>query len=134
MKTPLILSILLATGACQTVPVGGDGGALAGNWGGDHVGLTLDTTHGALEYDCASGEIAGPVVPDRAGRFVASGVHIPGHGGPDRIDYVPPRKRATYAGQVTGDRMVLTVRVEDGVLIGPLTLVRGAEPRVFRCL
>ena len=114
MKTPLILSILLATGACQTAPYGGDGGA--------------------LEYDCASGEIAGPVVPDRAGRFVASGVHIPGHGGPDRIDYVPPRKRATYAGQVTGDRMVLTVRVEDGVLIGPLTLVRGAEPRVYRCL
>lgn len=135
MTRPIVLLVLLAATACQAVPAGSSPGMpLAGNWGGNHVGLTLNPTGGMLEYDCASGEIAGPVLPDRSGRFEATGFHTPGHGGPDRIDYVPPRKRATYSGQVSGDSMTLEVRVEGGVLIGPLTLRRGAEPMVFRCL
>lgn len=135
MKRAYALIAMLAATGCQAMPLGwAPGMPLGGNWGGTHVGLALDATGGRLDYDCASGEILGPVQPDRAGRFVAQGFHTPGQGGPVRVDYVPPRRPATYSGQVSGDSMSLTVRVADGALIGPMTLRRGAQPMLYRCL
>ncbi len=108
--------------------------ALSGRWGGDHIGLSFDAAGGRIDYDCATGFIAGPVEPDTAGRFVATGSHTPGHGGPDRIGQVDPSFPARYTGQMRGDVLTLTVRVENGVVIGPATLRRGAEPMLTRCL
>ncbi len=45
-----------------------------------------------------------------------------------------PTYRTRFAGTVSGDRMMLTGRVENGVLLGPFTLRHGAEPGIFRCL
>ena len=125
------LSLLL--GGCQSAAA--PAGPITGAWGGQHVGLVLDGAGGRLEYDCAAGAITGPIRPDSAGRFRGEGTHTPGQGGPDRIDYVPPKLPAVYEGIVAGDRMTLRVRtVPSGQELGPFTLRRGAEPTLLKCL
>ena len=118
--------------ACTTAQPAGV--AVTGQWGGPHVGLTLTETGGELVYDCASGRIAEPLVPDAGGRFAASGSHAPGHGGPDVVGQVPTTYPTRFNGAVRGDRMTLTGRVDNGVLLGPFDLRRGAEAGIFRCL
>ena len=130
MRRPAVLA-LLALAACASVPTAGV--PLTGDWGGTHVGLKLTERGGALEYDCAAGRI-GPVVPGRDGGFEADGTHTPDWGGPARSGEMLPTYSARYSGRVRGDRMTLSVAVENGVTIGPLALRRGAEPIIFRCL
>ena len=128
-RTPLLILPLLAACASVLPP----GAPVTGSWGGTHVGLTLDVAGGRLEYDCAAGTI-GPLVLGDDGRFVAEGTHTPGKGGPDVAGEVQPSYRTRFTGMVRGDRMTLQGRVENGVLLGPFELRRGAEPVIFRCL
>jgi hypothetical protein len=130
MRALLVFVSLL--GACATtVPEG----PVIGSWGGEHVGLTLDGASGRLEYDCAAGTIAGPLIPARDGSFAATGTHTPGQGGPDRIDYAPPSYPARYTGTVDRETMTLRVSVPSRDLtLGPFRLRRDAEPRILRCL
>jgi hypothetical protein len=126
---------LLAAGCLAgAVPADEGGRIVLGSWGGTHVGLELGPAGGTLDYDCASGTIEGPLRTDRRGRFSAAGFHVPGTGGPERVGHVPPRLSATYTGRVEGDRMTLRVRVVPTGVEIPLTLRRGAEPVIFRCL
>jgi len=106
---------------------------MTGQWGGTHIGLTLDTSGGRIEYDCAAGTIEA-IVPDSSGRFSAAGTHTPGHGGPVREGEVMPTYKASFTGTVRGERMSLQGRVENGVELGPFELRLGAEPGIFRCL
>jgi len=123
--------IILAT-ACATQPITEDP---AGAWGGDHIALSVTDTGATLEYDCAAGRIDGAVTPDANGRFQASGTHDIGHGGPVRQDEVPDRHPASYEGRVSGDSMALTVTLTDmGTQVGTFRLMRGATPRIVRCL
>lgn len=118
---------------CATPQVGSQ--PLTGDWGGAHVGLTLGGGGGQLDYDCAAGIIAGPLMVDAAGRFRATGTHTPGTGGPVRQAHFPPAYPATYHGNVRGDRMTLSVSVPSrGFVIGPYELRRGADPNLMRCL
>jgi hypothetical protein len=133
------IGAVILVSSCQAAvapPLPGPGPyPVTGAWGGVHVSLVLQESGGMLEYDCASGEIDGPLRTDSAGRFSAVGYHTPGQGGPEREGYVPPRQPATYSGRVQGDVMTLLVSIPStGVQIGPLTLRRGAEPTIFRCL
>ena len=132
MRAPLLLLAAAALAACVSVPA--PGVPLTGEWGGTHVGLTLSETSGRLDYDCAAGTIDEPLVPRRDGTFEADGMHTPGWGGPERSGEVRPSYRTRYWGAVGRDRMTLQARVENGVALGPFTLVRGAEPVIFRCL
>jgi hypothetical protein len=123
---------LAALAACASVPPAGI--PLTGEWGGTHVGLRLSETGGVLDYDCAAGTLDGPLLPGADGTFEAHGRHTPGTGGPERVGEVRPSYRANYRGAVRGDRMTLRGEMENGVILGPFTLVRGAEPVIFRCL
>jgi len=108
---------------------------LSGNWGGQHVGLTLDASGGKLEYDCAAGVIYGPVILDPLGEFHEKGTHTPGTGGPVRQDEVPQALPALYHGSVRGERMTLRVIVpSNGTVIGPFELILGSAPILMRCL
>ena len=108
---------------------------LSGIWGGRHVGLTFDAAGGKLEYDCAAGEMYGPVIVNELGEFHEKGTHSPGTGGPVRQNEVPPALPALYHGSVKGDRMTLRVIVpSNGSVIGPLELMLGATPVLTRCL
>ena len=109
------------------------GVAITGSWGGTHAGLTLTETGGTISYDCAHGGLSAPVVPDGAGAFDVTGVHVPEHGGPVRVGEIPDSLPARYVGQVNRDRMTLRVLVGADTL-GPFALQRGAAPQLFRCL
>jgi hypothetical protein len=125
-----LLATSLLAGCASLAPAGTP---LTGSWGGTHVGLALDATGGRLEYDCAAGTV-GPIVPGPNGVFQVRGTHTPAAGGPDRVGEVRPTFHADFVGRVRGDRMSLTGTIENGVMLGPFELRRGAEPIIFRCL
>jgi hypothetical protein len=108
---------------------------ILGDWGGDHAGLVAMADSGTMEYDCAAGRITEPLRPGSDGRFVATGTHTPGHGGPVRIDEVLPRRPARYSGRIDGDLLELTVVMTDSnVTVGTFQMTRDRSPNVFKCL
>ena len=126
----LCASLLCACARLSSAPVP----LLPGEWGGSHVGLSLTSTGGTLEYDCAAGTMAVPVTVHPDGTFTAEGTHTPGWGGPEIQGQVMPTYRVRYSGKIRGDVMSLQGRVENGVLLGPFELRRGAEAIIFRCV
>jgi hypothetical protein len=126
------VAALLGLASCARVPTGP---LPPGEWGGQHIGLTVLDRGATVEYDCASGTIDEPLHIDSRGGFLAVGTHTRGHGGPARIDEVPDRHPARYAGYTDGRTMTLTVTLSDsGELLGTFKLVRGTSPAVFKCL
>ena len=89
---------------------------------------------GTIEYDCASGTIDTPVIPAPDGSFAATGTHRTGQGGPIRVGQIFTSDQATYAGKIEKDHMTLSVRLEDGTMIGPFSLDRGDPGQLTRCL
>lgn len=126
---PMLVAPMLA--ACASLP---PSEPVIGQWGGPHIGLTLTEAGGSIEYDCAAGRLTEPLVTGPRGRFDLAGLHTPGHGGPAIEGQVMPTYRVRFSGRVRGDRMNLTGRLENGVLLGPFELRRDAEPGIFRCL
>jgi len=108
---------------------------VVGPWGGQHLAMVLTATGGTMEYDCAAGTISNDwtVTPD--GLFAATGEHMPGHGGPGRIDEDTVRRPARYQGTIRGRTMTLTVVLTDSAtVLGVFSLTRGQTGSVFRCL
>ena len=85
--------------------------ALTGDWGGEHVSLTLSPS----------------------GAFSVPGKHVPEHGGPVRMGEPPGSQAALYQGTVSGDRLQLRV-TSNGAEVGSYQLRRGASAQLFRCL
>ena len=127
----LLLFLPLAAARCtSTVP-----DTLEGAWGGQHIGMVVTATGAEIEYDCASGRITQPLLPDGDGDFVASGEHVNGHGGPIHQDEVPDRHPARYVGRVRGSEMTLRVELTDTArVVGTFELELGGNPNVFKCL
>lgn len=122
----VLLSTVVFLGACAAfrplaTPV-------TGEWAGKHVQLKMTESGGTLAYDCAAGTIVGPLRRDADGRFWATGLHTPAHGGPEVEGQAPPTYRVRYAGQVRGKRMRLHGRVGNGEVLGPFSLRLDAEP------
>lgn len=127
-----VLLLLLAGSACLDPEIPD---LVTGEWGGDHLGMIASSTGATLEYDCAMGKILEPIRPDGAGRFVATGEHYPGHGGPIRIDEEQVRRPASYLGTVRGKSLTLTVTLTDSSqVLGSYVLIRGGSPHVLKCL
>ena len=107
--------------------------ALSGSWGGPHVGLVLGKSGGQIDYDCAAGTI-GPIIPRIDGTFELQDLIRPQQEGRTEWGQVRPTYRTHFTGRVRGGGMTLTGNVENGVLLGPFELRRGADPIIFRCL
>ena len=118
--------------ACAAVPAAGL--PVTGAWGGEHVRLSLTSAGGTLEYDCAMGTMIGRLMTIRNGTFIAKGTHTPSRGGPQIHGQVLPSYRVRYSGSVRGNTMSLQGRVENGVVLGPFSLRRGAGSNLVRCL
>jgi hypothetical protein len=104
----------------------------AGVWGGQHINIKVGTKSAAIEYDCASGVIDGPLVVDSNGNFKLRGTHRMERGGPVRADDQPRKIPATYTGSIKGNTMTLTLKIADSDE-ETFTLEKGKEGELFRC-
>jgi hypothetical protein len=111
------------------------GPEMVGEWGGEHISLSVSLNRSTLEYDCAHGTIEGTIEPDRSGDFEVTGIHVREHGGPIQQDEVPDEHPARYVGWTNGEWMTLTVILTDtGLEIGTYRLRLGEQAQLFKCL
>ncbi len=104
-----------------------------GLWGGRGISLQVDERGARVEYDCAHGEITGPLSLNDRGEFEAAGKYVPETPGPTRVG-AEYEHMARYAGRVQGDRMTLTVTLADTQeKIGTFTLEHGRGPALVKC-
>ena len=107
----------------------------SGLWGGDHIRINVSANSAMIEYDCAQGTIAGPLLLDTKGHFTLRGTHLREHGGPIRSDETRNGRPAIYTGSIKGGRMALTVKLKDtNETMGTFSLTHGVEGRVFKCM
>ncbi len=105
-----------------------------GQWGGDRTNLTLDAKGGRIEADCGDGWITGPLVTDKAGRFVARGLFVANAGGPERMGGPDRRKPATFKGKFSGQSLSLIIDAPNLPKPRTLNLVKDMQVKLFRCL
>ena len=105
-----------------------------GDWGGPHIRLAVGDSSATIEYDCAHGQIDGPLVTDSRGRFSLKGTHSPEHPGPIRDNEQSAGQSASYTGWTDGKKMTLTVTLAGRKeTIGTFNLTLGGGGRVFKC-
>lgn len=105
-----------------------------GEWGAPHISIEVSANSATIQYDCAHGEIKGPLVIDSRGRFNLKGTHTPESPGPIRVNRAPATEPARYTGWTDGKRMTLTISLIDRKeTVGTFELTLGGVGRVFRC-
>lgn len=120
----LFISVAAKTQNMQRIPTG--------VWGGQHINIEVGEKSAAIEYDCASGVINGPLIVDANGNFKLRGTHRIERGGPIRADDDSKGHPATYTGSIKGDTMTLTLKVGDGDA-ETFTLEKGKEGELVKC-
>lgn len=106
---------------------------VVGDWGGEHVRLSVREERASVDFDCAYGTIEQRIALDQDGRFDIEGDFVREHGGPVRKDEVEEHQRVRYEGSVEERAMTLTVVFADGQSMGPFQLAQGSVGRVVKC-
>lgn len=131
------VTVLLVAMACYAndPELYGPGDKLTvGTWGADNAGVIVSDTTAHVHVACTFGDFPMPVTLDSEGRFTVTGTYVlrayPVFVGP----YLP----AEYSGRVLGNRLTLSVAVNDTVekkmvSVGPVTVTLGREPRMGPC-
>jgi len=103
-----------------------------GVWGGQHISMKVGAKSATIEYDCAHGMIDGPLAVDAGGHFNLRGTHRTERGGPTRADESSKGQPATYTGSIEGNKMTLTLKLDD---LEPetFTLEKGKEGKLVKC-
>ena len=113
---------------------GGKGERIApGPWGGMHIAITVREKDAHIEMDCAHGTIDGVITPDKDGRFEVAGRYVRERPGPVRRDDDTSGRPARYRGEKSGDKLTLTIVLEDETTVGPFELTREGRARVMKC-
>jgi hypothetical protein len=110
-------------------------GRLTGSWGGQGIAMEIEGSGANLNFDCATGSISEPMVPDSNGKFEVKGTVTRERGGPIRADETPDKAPASYSGVVEGNTLKLTITLDKNKEeMGTFTLTRGQAARIRRCL
>lgn len=130
-----VLLFLLALAACASNPSGASrlDRVPNGEWGGEHVRMSVGDAGGTIEFDCAHGTLDEPLVLDATGHFDVKGSLV-GEGGPIRKDDTGNAQPARYRGETDGQHMSLEVMLEGGESGGTFSLARGGRARLVKCL
>ena len=104
-----------------------------GEWGGTHISMDVGEHSATIEYDCATGEINGPLKVDDEGKFQLPGTFTPERGGPVRAGETPQSQPATYSGTINGNTMTLILKVSGVDETETFTLERGKPGRLVKC-
>lgn len=108
---------------------------IKGSWGGTDIALEVTAEGVDITFSCAHGHIDDAIAADSHGSFSVKGTYVREHGGPIRSDETVNARSATYKGNITGEKMTLTVTFADGTEdIGPFNLEHGKEARLHRCM
>ena len=105
----------------------------SGIWGGTHVNLEVSDGESSLEFDCARGSIAEPIILDSDGHFEVHGSYTREGPGPVRQEG-GNNQRATYSGIVKDATMTLSIQLDgssDELL--KVTLTQGQQGRLRKC-
>jgi len=103
-----------------------------GEWGGEHVRLTVADAGGKIEFDCAHGSLVGPLTLDGAGRFDVEG-SLAAEGGPVMKDEAANARPARYRGETDGKSMSLEVTLDSGESAGTFSLARNGRAKLVKC-
>src|SRR6185295_7027460 len=105
----------------------------SGQWGGQHLAMTVAPSGAEVEFDCGKATVTGAIDTDRDGAFTATGVFLQERPGPTRVGG-PPQRPMRLSGAVKGNdmqvRIVLTDRDEE---VGTFTLTFGTAARLTKC-
>ncbi|HKV32914.1 MAG TPA: hypothetical protein VJP89_01195 [Pyrinomonadaceae bacterium] len=104
-----------------------------GEWGGTHINMNVGEQLAKLEFDCAHGEISGPLSVDGEGKFKLPGTFTPERGGPVRADEAARARPAIYSGTIKGNTMTLTMKIEGSDETESFTLEKGKAGELFKC-
>src|SRR4249920_342380 len=102
------LSPLLVIAACAANPSAASRleRVPTGDWGGQHVRLTVTDSGATVEFDCAHGSLEEPLMLDANGRFGVKG-RLVGEGGPVPKDEPAVGQPVRYRGESDGQSMSL---------------------------
>ena len=103
-----------------------------GDWGGQHVLLTVGDAGSTIQYDCAHGTFDDPLLLDAGGHFDVKG-HLVAEGGPIRKDEPARARSVRYRGETDGQQMRLQLTLDGGEDGGTFSLTKGAPARLVKC-
>jgi hypothetical protein len=102
-----------------------------GGWGGEHVGLFVESTSVSFLFDCAGGSVSQPIPLAADGSFDVTGTYSNG-GNAFGVDHTPHATR--YFGRVTGTHISFTRILLDGSLPdATFTADFGVPPGIVAC-
>ena len=104
-----------------------------GEWGGDHISMNVGEGSAKIEYDCAHGEIQGPLVVDEAGKFQLRGTFTMERGGPVRQGESERTQAASYSGEIKGNTMTLILKISEPEDAETFTLEKGKAGKLVKC-
>jgi len=107
---------------------------ISGLWGGQGISMEATDSGATLDFDCASGTITEPILPDSAGKFSVKGRFARQRPGPTREDENNDGQPASYSGVVNGENLTLTITLaKNSEKVGDFTLAHGKTGRIRRC-
>jgi hypothetical protein len=125
----------VALSACPgNDPISPDGNLLLGTWGGENVSLMVEEDVAHVHVGCTNGDFPAPLAVDANGRVNVSGSYVV-RAYPIQVG---PSLPAQLAGVISGRQLTFTVAVNDTVenklvVLGPVTVTLGREPRMGPC-
>lgn len=145
---PLVAAMLLQGGSCNESKMNQNSGnmnqkqasststpqrKISGLWGGQGISMEVTDSGATLDFDCASGTINEPIVPDSSGKFSAKGRFARQRPGPTR-EGEDESQPAIYSGTLDGENLNLTITLaKDSEKVGNFTLAHGKMGRIRRC-
>lgn len=105
-----------------------------GTWGGENAGVIVGDSVTHVHVGCTFGDFKGVAPLDSEGRFNVAGSYVL-RAFPVQVG---PTLPAQFAGFISGNRLTLTVAVNDTVekkvvVLGPVTVTYGRDPRMGPC-
>jgi hypothetical protein len=125
---------LLVLGSLACLAASGADRRLAlGEWGGEHVFMSVEEKSARLEFDCARGTVDEALTLDNQGRFSVQGRFVRERGGPTRKDEAEGAVPARYEGSMDASALTLIITLDGEQVLGPFRLTLGGRAHLVKC-
>ncbi|HEX8597148.1 MAG TPA: hypothetical protein VF952_01365 [Chloroflexia bacterium] len=106
-----------------------------GQYGGDHLGISVSTSGMHIEFDCAHADFQGPISVVN-GQFTAKGTFTRETGVQMDPELRSQGEPAVLNGTLTGNALTITITLEGdrAMQVGPLTATKDKEPFLRKCM